>query len=98
LPKTAICAGIICSNLPPDAAAEPDGEHVSYVSTLWPSTGILVSYDREGYEHGVYYPAIELARGGFIEATDLPKVAVAYDKSTNIMTVQSVRGDTPDFP
>jgi hypothetical protein len=53
--------------------------------------GILVSYDREGYEHGVSYPAIELAQGGFIEAADLAKVSVAYDKTTNIMTVRSVR-------
>jgi hypothetical protein len=82
--------GIICSNLPPDPS-EPDGEHVSYVSTLWPSMGILVSYDRDGYEHGVYYPAIELAQGGFIEAVDLTKVSVAHDKNTNSRTVRAAR-------
>jgi hypothetical protein len=82
--------GIICSNMPPDSG-DPEGGHISYVSTLWPSMGILVSYDRAGYDHGVWYPAIELAQSGFIAATDLDKVAVAYDAATGQMTVQSLR-------
>jgi len=80
--------GIICSNLPPELE---DGEHVSYVASLWPSMGILVSYDRKGYEQGVSYPAMELAIGGFITAIDVEKVSVGYDPATNNMTVQSVR-------
>jgi len=53
--------------------------------------GILVSYDRKGYEQGVSYPAMELAIGGFITAIDVEKVSVGYDPATNNMTVQSVR-------
>jgi len=51
--------------------------------------GILVSDNRDGYPHEIFYPAIELAQGGFIEAVDLEKVSVYYD-GTN-MTVRSVR-------
>jgi hypothetical protein len=78
--------GIICSNMPPDTG-DPDGEHISYVSTLWPSMGILVSFDREGCAHGISYPAFELATGNFIEAVDKEKVSVSYDAATNTVTV-----------
>jgi hypothetical protein len=82
--------GIICSSMPPELGNE-DGEHVSYVASLWPSMGIVVAYDREGYPHGVFYPAMELATGGFIAAIDAAKVSVVYDPATNDTTVQSVR-------
>jgi hypothetical protein len=85
--------GIICSNLP-----FPDGSHVSYVATLWPSMGISVSYDRDGYPHGVSYPAIELATAGFLAVVDLDKVSVAHDPVTNNIAVRSIRDNAVGFP
>ena len=87
--------GIICSNLSPDTG-DPHGEHISYASSLWPSMGILVSFDRDGYAHGTWYPAFELATGGFIEAVDLEKVSVSHNVAAGQMTVRSVRGDVSE--
>jgi hypothetical protein len=62
---------------------------------LWPSMGIIVAYDRAGYPHGVWYPAMELATGGFLSVIDLDKVSVDRDPVTNNMTVRCIWENAP---
>ena len=57
--------GVICSNLPPP---NNDGEHVSYVTILWPLMATQIDIAIDGTEVGKRYPLIELARKGVITA------------------------------
>ncbi len=66
--------GIMCSNMPPDAE---DGEHVSYVSTLWPCMGTMVDVPwQDRYPPGATYPVYEMAKAGIITARNLDSVSV----------------------
>lgn len=70
--ETGALCGIVCANL---QGSHLDGEPVSYVSTLWPLFRLVLSADRgDKYPRGIRYPAIELARGGQIRVTDLPRL------------------------
>jgi hypothetical protein len=62
--------GIVCSNMPPEA---DDGEHVSYVSVLWPMMGIHVDYARPGEEPKLC-PLGQLAQAELLLPVDLDKV------------------------
>jgi len=57
--------GLICQNLPPSIPGE---EHVSYVTTLWPSMATKVDFNRAGYPTGIQYPFLDLVSSGFLEA------------------------------
>jgi hypothetical protein len=63
--------GIVCSNMPPEA---DDGEHVSYVSVLWPMMGIHVDYARQGEDPKLCQLA-ELAQAELLLPVDLDKVS-----------------------
>jgi hypothetical protein len=76
--STGRLCGIICSSLEPPAE-DPNGEHISYVTTLWPMLSIPVTFNREGFPHDVSYPALELARGKFISCEGWEKVEINYD-------------------
>jgi hypothetical protein len=67
-----IC-GIICSNMPPQSA---DGEHASYVSTLWPCMGTMVDVPWDRYPAGTSYPVYEMAQARIINALHLDDVNV----------------------
>jgi len=67
-----IC-GIICSNMPPQSA---DGEHASYVSTLWPCMGTMVDVPWDRYPAGTRYPVYEMAQARIINALHLDHVNV----------------------
>ena len=82
--------GIICSNLPPDLT-DPESEHASYVTTLWPLMGLTIDLDREGYEEGVKYPMIELVKGGFITAIDIENVILNKDSQGNITSTSMIK-------
>lgn len=70
--ETGSLCGLVCSNI---EGSHLDGEPVSYVTTLWPIFRLIVSGDRgDRFPRGVRYPAIELARGGQIRVTDLPRL------------------------
>jgi len=82
--------GIICSNLPPDPN-DPESEHASYVTSLWPMMGMTIDIDREGYEKGVKYPMIELVEGGFITAIDIENVILNKDSQGNITSTSMIK-------
>ena len=64
--------GIVCSSF---HGPEREGEPISHVATLWPLFGLGIDFDRgDKYPRGVQYPAIELARGGQIKVSDLPRL------------------------
>lgn len=65
--------GLVCSSFD---GLDADGEEpVSYVAMLWPLFSLTVNFDREGiFPKGISYPAIELARGGQIHVSDLPRL------------------------
>ncbi len=65
--------GVICSNLPP---AAPDGEHVSYVSTLWPLLAIPIDAPWDRYPAGTRYPLYEYAAAGILDTVGLEHVAL----------------------
>jgi hypothetical protein len=65
--------GIMCSNMPPESA---DGEHVSYVSTVWPCMGTMVDIPWDRYPAGTSYPVIEMAQARIIDALHLDDVSV----------------------
>jgi Trypsin-like peptidase domain len=81
----ALC-GIICTNFQV-SAPDHDEHHTSYVTTLWPSMVIKVAFNRSGYPQDVYYPAFELARGGFIKAVDWERFHYEYDETTGIAMI-----------
>jgi Trypsin-like peptidase domain len=53
-----LLCGIVCSSFD-TGTADQDIEHTSYVTTLWPLMGTELSFDREGHEQNVTYPALE---------------------------------------
>lgn len=64
--------GIVCSSFD---GPESEDEPISYVATLWPLFDLGIDFDRgDRYPRGVQYPAIELARGGQIKVSDLPRL------------------------
>jgi hypothetical protein len=70
--ETGALCGIVCTNLD---ASHLVGEPVSYVSTLWPFFRLMLSADRgNNFPRGLRYPAIDLARGGQIKVTDIPRL------------------------
>lgn len=77
--------GLVCSNLPPSAEGE---EHVSYVSLLWPLMATPLDMNREGYPPDISYPAIELARGGFINARNWERISLVHDADGKIINVE----------
>jgi hypothetical protein len=70
--ETGCLCGLVCSGV---AGSECDGEPVSYVTTLWPLFRIKISADRgDQYPRGIWYPIIELARGGQIAVVDIERL------------------------
>ena len=64
--------GIVCANLD---GSHRDGEPISYVTTLWPLFRLIIDADRgDNYPRGIRYAVIELARGGQVKVSDLPKL------------------------
>ena len=57
--------GLVCSALPASAAGEED---VSYAALLWPAMGTILDMPRSGFPADESYPALDLARDGFIDA------------------------------
>ena len=64
--------GVVCSifDLQP---SEIEPEHISYVATLWPAMGIMMSIGING-ENVSPYPLLKLAQKGIISAVDWEKV------------------------
>lgn len=62
--------GLICSG------GETEKDYYSHVVTLWPSMATVLDLDREGFPKGQPYPALELARHGFIKAEDWQRVVI----------------------
>lgn len=70
--ETGSICGVVCAHL---EGSHLDGNPVSYVTTLWPLFRMMIETDRgDNYPRGVRYPVIELARGGQIGVTDLPRL------------------------
>ena len=71
--------GIVCAYLD---SSHLDGEPVSYVTTLWPLFRLIIDADRgDNYPRGIRYPVIELARGGQIMVSDLPRLENWFAKA-----------------
>lgn len=65
--------GLVCSSMPPGPDA---GDHVSWVTSLWPMMGMTIDTPREGHPAGVTYPVLELARAGLIHADGWERVSL----------------------
>ena len=70
--------GIICTG---STLAEGDNDHISYVANLWPSMGTEIDMDREGLPKGVYYPVLELAKHGHIDAKHWERIVIVKDSA-----------------
>jgi Trypsin-like peptidase domain len=77
--KEGVLCGIICKSFELESS---EIEHISYASSLWPAMATMVDYDREDAPRGLTYPALELAKTGFIFARDWHKVIVRQDIKT----------------
>jgi hypothetical protein len=87
--KDGLLCGLICSSYDLETS---EADHVSYVSTLWPCMATPVDYDREGYPRGLSYPALELAKDGFISAVDWQSVVSRRDSVGNVgATIVGIR-------
>jgi S1-C subfamily serine protease len=74
--------GIISGNVAPDPD-DPNGEHVSYVASLWPIMGIMVSFDVATYGAApALYPAIEMTTNGILDVVDPDKIPISFDPAT----------------
>jgi V8-like Glu-specific endopeptidase len=82
--ESGLVCGIICSNLPP---AEADGEHVSYCASLWPGMATVIDMNRQGFEPGVQYPVLDLAKDGFLKAEGWQSVGLIDRQGALIRTV-----------
>jgi hypothetical protein len=81
---------VICSSLPADAPAE---EHTSYVATLWPVAGTILSVNRgPTYPKDVLYPMWELARDGLVGAANWERVQI------DVLPDQNAPGGTAYIP
>jgi hypothetical protein len=67
--------GLICSG------GETETDYYSHVVTLWRSMGIVLDVDRNGFPKGTRYPALELARDGFIKVADWQNVVLRIDEA-----------------
>ena len=66
------CCGIVCTSFD---GSHHDDEPVSSVTMLWPLFRLNIDADRgDNYPRGIRYPVIELARGGQIMVSDLPRL------------------------
>jgi V8-like Glu-specific endopeptidase len=83
--KSGLVCGVICSSLPP---TESDGEHVSYCASLWPGMATVIDMDRQGFELGMQYPVLDLAKDGFLKAEGWEHVRlIDWQGSSLIRTV-----------
>jgi hypothetical protein len=71
-PNGQVC-GIICSNIPPFTDKE---DHISYVTSLWPMMNTLVDLDWKGCPANSPYPALELAKLGYIHVVNWERVTI----------------------
>ena len=77
-----LLCGIISGNVAPDPD-DPNGEHVSYVATLWPIMGIMVSFNVANYGAAMaLYPAIEMTTNGLLEIVDADKILINFNPAT----------------
>jgi hypothetical protein len=58
---------------------EDEGDHIYYAAALWPSMGTQIDAERPGFPAGVSYPALELAKHGYIAALHWDKVVLRED-------------------
>ena len=62
------CCGVVCASLP-----LPDGEHVSYASTLWPALGNTLPFDTPNIIYKAPYSVAELCSLGILHSPDWQK-------------------------
>lgn len=75
--------GIICSGT--DLSDSKDGD-VSYVTTLWPSMGTLISGNRgNNYKKNVSYPVLELVKDKIISAKNWQNIN--FDKNLSTISI-----------
>jgi V8-like Glu-specific endopeptidase len=79
--------GLVCKNLPP-ALDDPEGQHTSWITTLWPMLAIRVSYNRVGHPLDISYPALELAKEGFIHCDGWETVEPIYNDAGGLLGVR----------
>jgi V8-like Glu-specific endopeptidase len=63
--------GLVCSGLPPE---DQETDHVSYAVTLWPSLATILDMPWPSRETQTAYPALELARAGYLNAASWERV------------------------
>ena len=61
--ESGMLCGLICSNLPPD---NPDFDHISYVTLLWPSMSTKVFLNLKKHKLHNNFPVLFLAEHGYI--------------------------------
>jgi len=77
--------GVICSNLPPD---DENGEHISYIASLWPLMATMIDIDTKGVEVERPYPMLELAKNGVIYAEGWDKISIKGNFQDGDLNVQ----------
>ena len=65
--------GLICSNMPPD---NPEIDHISYVTLLWPSMGTKVFLKLGNHVLKEKFPVLFLAENKYIQADDWEYVKI----------------------
>jgi hypothetical protein len=70
---------MICSSLP---ASSPDEDHVSYVASLWPITGVMLDVPHAEKSPGSRYPLLAIVRGVAVDAR-----RVSHDPETGLITL-----------
>jgi hypothetical protein len=67
----ALC-GLICASL---QTTDPTAQPISYVASLWPMLGTVISANRgDRFHKDVQYPMIDLARDGIISVIDIDQL------------------------
>lgn len=76
--------GLICtgSNL----MAGEDG-HISYVASLWPSMATEIDMVRPGFATGGFYPVLELAKHGHIDAIGWERIVIFKEPAAGRQSV-----------
>lgn len=80
--------GIVCSSLPPSAPEEP---HASYVTLLWTAMECQINMGDDVVSKVPYYPVLDLAKRGIIDAPDWSRIRLVRDITNNQTRVSLVK-------